>query len=279
MEISRQLLSREEAGGMTIHIVPGQISAVFAGKRQSVQYFDAPAVVFLCGTHAGALLGGKEVNMTKSILITIAALGILATPGLAQKSKGNMPKNKPPIITKFDTMSKSQLQTELKRLQAACPLVRISMQEAKNQAATAVRKYKHTPDSEKYDALIKTLEIEADLGVKTHRFKEIQREFRAARRAYKQHLIFEKTGKETDSSRRYTLQLKGASLNILVSQLQDLTGKTVIVDPDLQGDFTVKTEKKLSEAEWIKLITHTLATQGLSLEEINEETLRVRTAS
>lgn len=74
----------------------------------------------------------------------------------------------------------------------------------------------------------------------------------------------------------YSFNCRDAALEVLLDRLQDLTGKTITVDLGVQARFTLATTEKVTAAELIDLITEALQAEGLRLENLDEQTIRVR---
>jgi len=144
--------------------------------------------------------------MYKSILIVIVSLGILATPGLAQKPRGKMAPKKMPVMTRFNHQSKAQLQEELKQLMNAYPAAMTEMKEVQRKAKSADIAFRHAPENEKYEALLNKLEAEAALGIQRRKCDKAKRDFRAAQKAYKKLLMFEASGIASASSQKAAVE-------------------------------------------------------------------------
>ena len=88
------------------------------------------------------------------------------------------------------------------------------------------------------------------------------------------------TGQETPSILNqptlYSFTCRDASLDVLLDRLQELTGKSITVDLGVQARFTLATMEKVTEAELTEIITQALTAQGLRLENLDENTIRVR---
>lgn len=91
------------------------------------------------------------------------------------------------------------------------------------------------------------------------------------------------TGQETPPTEvypaTYTLNCSNAPLDLLLDRLQKLTGKTITVDLGVNATFTLKTKGKTTASELIDLITQALNAQGIRLENLDENTIRVRGTS
>ena len=75
----------------------------------------------------------------------------------------------------------------------------------------------------------------------------------------------------------YTFRFRDASLNMVALEyLNLLTGKNVVVDPGLAAFITASTPEKLTAEEALAFITQLLEEQGITLENLDEETIRVR---
>ncbi len=159
--------------------------------------------------------------MTKSILITIVALGVLATPCLAKnprmaeikKSRQEQrTKKMAPTMTRFNHQSKAQLQEELKQLMNAYPAAMTEMKEIHQEAKSADIAFRHAPENEKYEALLSKLEAEAALGLQRRKCDRAKRDFRAAQKAYKKLLMFEASGIASASSKKAAVEQTGTAL-------------------------------------------------------------------
>ena len=88
------------------------------------------------------------------------------------------------------------------------------------------------------------------------------------------------TGQETPSIPNqptlYSFNCRDASLDVLLDRLQELTGKSITVDLGVQARFTLATTEKVTAAELIEIITQALTAQGIRLESLDENTIRVR---
>ena len=88
------------------------------------------------------------------------------------------------------------------------------------------------------------------------------------------------TGQETPSISNqppvYSFSCRDASLDVLLERLQELTGNNITVDLGVQARFTLATTEKVSAAELIEIITQALTAQGIRLESLDENTIRVR---
>ncbi|HPT17496.1 MAG TPA: hypothetical protein PK388_09460 [Kiritimatiellia bacterium] len=76
----------------------------------------------------------------------------------------------------------------------------------------------------------------------------------------------------------YSFQFKDAGLPVVLGRLQALTGKAVVVDPGVQGKFTLATPGPVAADEAVEAIVQALAAQGLRVEGLDADTLRVRAA-
>ena len=74
----------------------------------------------------------------------------------------------------------------------------------------------------------------------------------------------------------YSFTCRDASLDVLLDRLQELTGKSITVDLGVQARFTLATTEKVTAAELIEIITQALTAQGIRLENLDENTIRVR---
>ena len=75
----------------------------------------------------------------------------------------------------------------------------------------------------------------------------------------------------------YTFRFRDASLNMVALEyLNLLTGKNVVVDPGLTATITASTPEKLTAEEALAFITQLLEEQGILLENLDEQTIRVR---
>ena len=74
----------------------------------------------------------------------------------------------------------------------------------------------------------------------------------------------------------YSLKCVDAPLEVLLDRLQEVTGKTITVDLGVEARFTLKTAGKATASEMVDLITHALTAQGIRLENLDENTIRVR---
>ena len=91
------------------------------------------------------------------------------------------------------------------------------------------------------------------------------------------------TGAQTESAPAaygnvplYTFRYRDAPLKTVLDNLQSMTGKNVVVDPGLTATITASTPEKLTAEEAIVFITQALAAQGILLEHLDENTIRVR---
>ena len=83
-----------------------------------------------------------------------------------------------------------------------------------------------------------------------------------------------------DNVTLYSFRFRNASLNMVALEyLKPLTGKNVVVDPGLAAFITASTPEKLTAEETLALITQLLEEQGITLENLDEETIRVRGTS
>ena len=73
----------------------------------------------------------------------------------------------------------------------------------------------------------------------------------------------------------YSFTCRDASLDVLLKRLQELTGKRITGDVDVQARFTLATTEKVTAAELIDVITQALDAQGIRLENVDENTIRV----
>ena len=76
----------------------------------------------------------------------------------------------------------------------------------------------------------------------------------------------------------YSFQFKDAELPVVLGRLQTLTGKAVVVDPGVQGTFTLATPGPVAADEAVEAIVQALAAQGLRVEDLDADPLRVRAA-
>lgn len=76
----------------------------------------------------------------------------------------------------------------------------------------------------------------------------------------------------------YTFRYRDAPLNAVLDNLKSMTGKNVVADSGLTAAITASTPDKLTAEEAVALITQALEAQGLLLENLDEETIRVRGA-
>ena len=74
----------------------------------------------------------------------------------------------------------------------------------------------------------------------------------------------------------YILNCVDAPLEVLLDRLQETTGKTITVDLGVKARFTLKTKGKATASEMVDLITQALTAQGIRLESLDENTIRVR---
>ena len=77
----------------------------------------------------------------------------------------------------------------------------------------------------------------------------------------------------------YTFRYRDAPLKTVLDNLQSMTGKNVVVDPGLTATITASTPEKLTAEEALAFITQLLEEQGITLENLDEETIRVRGTS
>ena len=86
-------------------------------------------------------------------------------------------------------------------------------------------------------------------------------------------------GQETppiqDGPTLYSITCRDAAPEVLLDRLQDLTGKNISVDFSIQARFTLETKEKVTAAELIDLITEALKAEGLRLENVDDQTIRV----
>lgn len=94
------------------------------------------------------------------------------------------------------------------------------------------------------------------------------------------------TGAQTESAPAaygnvplYTFRYRDAPLKTVLDNLQSMTGKNVVVDPGLTATITASTPEKLTAEEALAFITQLLEEQGITLENLDEETIRVRGTS
>ena len=76
----------------------------------------------------------------------------------------------------------------------------------------------------------------------------------------------------------YTFRYRDAPLNTVLDNLKSLTGKNIVVDLGLAATVTGSTSDKVTAEEAVALITQLLEAQGITLEKLDEETIRVRGA-
>lgn len=74
----------------------------------------------------------------------------------------------------------------------------------------------------------------------------------------------------------YSFYLRDAPLDMTLERLQELTGKSITVDLGLAASVTISTPDKVTADEAVALITQALDAQGIRLEPLDENTLRVR---
>lgn len=93
------------------------------------------------------------------------------------------------------------------------------------------------------------------------------------------------TGAQTESAPAahgnvplYTFRYRDAPLKTVLDNLQSMTGKNVVVDPGLTATITASTPEKLTAEEALAFITQLLEEQGILLENLDEQTIRVREA-
>ena len=81
-----------------------------------------------------------------------------------------------------------------------------------------------------------------------------------------------------DNATLYSFRFRDASLNMVLENLKSLTGKNIVVDLGLAATVTGSTSDKVTAEEAVALITQLLEAQGITLENLDEETIRVRGA-
>ena len=74
----------------------------------------------------------------------------------------------------------------------------------------------------------------------------------------------------------YSFNCHDAALEVLLDRLQDLTGKDITVDLGVKARFTLATTEKVTATELIDIITRALNAQDIHLDNIDENTIRVR---
>ena len=74
----------------------------------------------------------------------------------------------------------------------------------------------------------------------------------------------------------YSFSLRDAPLDVTLERLEDLTGKSITVDLGVTATVTLSTPEKVTADEAVALITEALSAQGIRLENLDENTLRVR---
>ena len=74
----------------------------------------------------------------------------------------------------------------------------------------------------------------------------------------------------------YSFSLRDAPLDVALDRLQDLTGKSITVDLGITASVTISTPDKVTADEAVALITEALIAQGIRLENLDENTIRVR---
>ena len=86
----------------------------------------------------------------------------------------------------------------------------------------------------------------------------------------------EPTHPSRDNVTLYSFSLRDASLDMTLERLKDLTGKSITVDLGVTATVTLSTPDKVTADEAVALITEALSSQGIRLENLDENTLRVR---
>ena len=76
----------------------------------------------------------------------------------------------------------------------------------------------------------------------------------------------------------YSFRFREASLSMVLEYLKTLTGKNITVDLGVAATVTASTPEKLTAEETLALITQLLEEQGIILENLDEETIRVRSS-
>lgn len=81
-----------------------------------------------------------------------------------------------------------------------------------------------------------------------------------------------------DNVTLYTFRYRDAPLNSVLDNLKSMTGKNIVVDADITATVTASTPDKVTAEEAVVLITQALNAQGILLENLDEETIRVRSS-
>lgn len=82
-----------------------------------------------------------------------------------------------------------------------------------------------------------------------------------------------------DNVTLYSFRFRNASIKMVALEyLKPLTGKNIVVDPGITASVTASTPEKLTAEEALAFITQLFEEQGILLENLDEETIRVRGA-
>ena len=82
-----------------------------------------------------------------------------------------------------------------------------------------------------------------------------------------------------DNVTLYSFRFRDTSLSMVLEYLKTLTGKNITVDLGVAATVTASTPEKLTAEEALAFITQLLEEQGITLENLDEETIRVRGTS
>lgn len=78
------------------------------------------------------------------------------------------------------------------------------------------------------------------------------------------------------TERMISLNFRDCPLRYVLEFYRDVTGKEITVDLGVVATITLKADKRVTTDEAIELITQALAEQGVTFEELDAQTLRVR---
>ncbi len=129
--------------------------------------------------------------MKKSVAVMVAVMAFLTSPCGAQEVQDQGTPDAAPVVTKYDKLQKTELREELKRLQKEVLFAEHTAEQAREEMGEAFSTYKSTSEDLKADALLRMIEAEANYRQPRDNCAQVNSDFNAAKRAYRNLLLAE----------------------------------------------------------------------------------------